>query len=177
MRIMMYPPDWQGVPDFTLEDGVVKARPGFNKVQIHSGFNLRANDWQYQDIMDMLVMGISVIETLGAGTCYQAEFYWHVQGWPIIVNAQLADNVIYLFDLDETGTPGKSDKSPRNLSIFYTRGNWKPESKFEVDFGTIKKPATDNTKNEIKSKNDTDKSIRSIRIEYSDGTSNLFELR
>lgn len=177
MRIMMYPPDWQGVPDFTLEDGVVKARPGFNKVQIHSGFNLRANDWQYQDIMDMLVMGISVIETLGAGTCYQAEYYWHVQGWPIIVNAQLADNVIYLFDLDETGTPGKSDKSPRNLSIFYTRGNWKPESKFEVDFGTIKKPATDNTKNEIKSKNDTDKSIRSIRIEYSDGTSNMFELR
>lgn len=154
MRIMMNPPDWQGQPDFTIENETVIAREGMTKGQVYTGFSLKAKSYDFKDIYDMVVAGISISEkVMGVNSNSLVEFYWHVQGWPIMVKAQLADNSIYLFDMDQSGAPQKSDSSPRNLGIKYSRYEWEPKTLYKVVFNedqteTVEhKDTPDNTQN------------------------------
>lgn len=133
MDFSLISPDNPIMPDFEIDSstGVVTARKGLKKATYLRTVILKAPNYDYGGLVDLVTALVSIAEDeMGACPYGRISYRWDGE-WPVIERVQAHDDLM-IYDIGPEGQAVSVMNSPRNLLIQYTRGQYHPAMKFKV---------------------------------------------
>jgi hypothetical protein len=133
MDFNLLPPDSPATPDFEIDssNGTVTARKGLKKASYLQTVILKAPNYDYGGLVDLVTALISIAEDeMGSFPYGRISYHWNGD-WPVIARFQVHEPLM-IYDIGPDGQAVQVMNSPRNLLIQYTQNKYHPATKFKV---------------------------------------------